>query len=138
MNPVSDNGCSQSAAIPFRIEKKAPRVLLITSRRSGRWIVPKGIVEEWQSSKEAALQEAFEEAGVRGTIVGSAVGSYEYEKWGGVCKVKVFLMRVEETLSEWPESDLRDRKWFGIDQALKKVDSRDLRRLIEVASGAMK
>ena len=137
MSEPPNDVCPQSAAIPFRIEIDEPRILLITSRQSKRWIVPKGIVEGWQSPQETALAEAFEEAGVRGLIVGAAIGTYDYEKWGCIYRVSVFLMRVDEVLSSWPESDVRDRKWVGIDKALQVVD-RDLQRFIKHAVSSMK
>ncbi len=138
MSEPPDDVCPQSAAIPFRIEIDKPRILLITSRRSKRWIVPKGIVEDWQSPKQTALAEAYEEAGVRGLIVGAAIGTYDYEKWGCVYRVSVFLMRVDDVLSSWPESEVRDRMWVDIDKALQVVDNRDLQRLIKHAVSSMK
>jgi 8-oxo-dGTP pyrophosphatase MutT (NUDIX family) len=135
MYDETDDVFAQSAAIPFVLKNRTPRLLLITSRKRKRWIVPKGIVEHWQTPEEAAREEAWEEAGVRGRIVGGAVGTYEYGKWGGKCRVDVFLLRVEEILDEWPESDYRDRKWVDKDEALQLVDNLELRRLIRRAVG---
>jgi 8-oxo-dGTP pyrophosphatase MutT (NUDIX family) len=128
----------QSAAIPFRVEDGKPFILLITSNKRKRWIIPKGLVEDWQSAREAALEEAFEEAGVKGAIIGDSVGGYEYHKWGGICRVKVFLLRVEDELEEWPESDIRERKWVAIDEALRIIDNEDLLDVIQEASLSMK
>jgi 8-oxo-dGTP pyrophosphatase MutT (NUDIX family) len=125
---------AQSAAIPYRIKRKTPRILLIRNRSNKRWIVPKGIIEDWQSPEEAAAEEAYEEAGVRGEIIGNAIGSYEYQKWGGTCHVDVFLLRVKDELDDWPEADFRPRKWVDIDKALELVDNGDLCRLILQAS----
>lgn len=125
---------AQSAAIPYRIKKKTPQILLIRNRSDKRWIVPKGIIEDWQSPEEAASEEAYEEAGVRGTIIGGVLGSYEYRKWGGTCRVDVFLLRVENELADWPEADFRRRKWAGVDEAMEIVDNGDLQRLILKAS----
>jgi 8-oxo-dGTP pyrophosphatase MutT (NUDIX family) len=126
----------QAAAIPVQLNGSEPRILLITSRQRRRWIVPKGLIEDDQSPQEAALAETYEEAGVRGTIIGGSVGSYEYHKWGGTCRVAVFLLRVEEELPDWPESDYRDRKWVGLKQALEMIDNPDLCRIIERAVGS--
>jgi 8-oxo-dGTP pyrophosphatase MutT (NUDIX family) len=115
---------AQSAAIPFRIKRKAPLILLIRNRSNKRWIIPKGIIEEWQSPEEAAVEE----------VVGNAIGSYEYQKWGGTCHVDVFLLRVKNELDDWPEADFRLRKWVSIDKAMELVDDGDLRRLILQAS----
>jgi 8-oxo-dGTP pyrophosphatase MutT (NUDIX family) len=138
MNEIPDVVYPQAAAIPYRIEDHSTRVLLITSRRRKHWIVPKGIIEEWQSPREAAEAEAFEEAGIRGTVEADPVGEYEYEKWGGTCRVELFLLRVEEELPDWPESDFRERRWVGIDEALDLVDNDDLCLLIERAAGRMR
>ena len=75
MNESSDVVIPQSAVIPFRVEDGSPSVLLITSRRRKRWGVPKGLIEEWQTPRDAALEEAYEEAGVRGDLVGES-------RWG--------------------------------------------------------
>ena len=125
---------AQSAAIPYRIEGGALRILLIRNRSNKRWIVPKGIIESWQSPEEAAVEEAYEEAGVQGTITGGSVGTYAYRKWGGTCQVDVFLLRVENELATWPESDFRRRKWVTIEEALSLVDDEELRRLIRAAA----
>jgi phosphohistidine phosphatase len=127
----------QSAAIPFRIQNGRPQILLITSRRHKHWIVPKGIIEAWQSPQEAALEEAFEEAGVKGALVGASVGEYEYEKWGGTCRVAVFLLRVQEEFAEWPEADLRDRRWVAADEAIDLIDNPDLRDIVQRASSIL-
>ena len=137
MNDRPDVVYAQSAAIPYRIKKGSPQILLITSRRRQRWIVPKGIIEEWQSPQEAAADESYEEAGVRGSVAGDPVGKYEYEKWGGTCRVKLFLLRVEEVLPDWPESDFRERKWVGIDEALELIDNDELCRIIKNAASSM-
>jgi 8-oxo-dGTP pyrophosphatase MutT (NUDIX family) len=133
MNDRPDVVFAQSAAIPYRIKKGSPQVLLITSRRRRRWIVPKGIIEEWQSPQEAAADESYEEAGVRGSVVGDPVGKYEYEKWGGTCRVELYLLQVEEVLPDWPESDLRERKWVGIDEALELIDNDELCQILQKA-----
>ena len=138
MDETKDGVYAQSAAIPYMLEDRTPLVLLITSRRGKHWIVPKGIIETWQTPPEAAMEEAYEEAGVRGKLVGGAVGEYEYEKWGGTCRVKVFLMRVKEVFDDWPEADFRDREWVNIKEALKLVDNPDLRKLIKSSATLMK
>jgi 8-oxo-dGTP pyrophosphatase MutT (NUDIX family) len=124
----------QAAAIPFRIAKGKAKILLITSNRRKHWIVPKGVIEDWQSAKEAAQEEAYEEAGVQGKIIGGKIGNYEYAKWGGTCRVDVFLLRVDDELKEWPESEFRERRWADISQALEMIDNQDLSRLIQSAA----
>jgi phosphohistidine phosphatase len=128
----------QSAVVPFRMQNGRPQILLITSRGRKHWIVPKGIIEAWQSPEEAALEEAFEEAGVKGALVGGSVGEYEYEKWGGRCRVAVFLLRVQEEFDDWPEADLRERRWVAVDEALDLIDNPDLRGVVQAASDSLK
>jgi phosphohistidine phosphatase len=107
----------QSAALPFRIGPCGVEVLLVTSRRGGRWILPKGIVEPGQSADRSAAREAYEEAGLTGQVDGRPIGSYRCEKWGGVCTVEVFPMRVAEVLADWPERNERSRRWHGWEDA---------------------
>ena len=121
---------AQSGVIPYqRGEDGGWRVLLITSNKGKRWVIPKGIVEPGDTSAESAAEEAWEEAGIRGRVHEPAVGRYEYEKWGGVCDVEVFLMRVDQVADEWDESH-RDRRWFDPDNTAEKMRERDLAALI--------
>jgi 8-oxo-dGTP pyrophosphatase MutT (NUDIX family) len=137
MNEEARDIYPQSAAVPFRIQNGRPRILLITTRRRGRWIVPKGIIEEGQSPEKAALDEAFEEAGVKGSLIGDTVGEYEYRKWGGTCRVAVYLLRVEEECEDWPESHLRERRWVSVAEALDLIDNADLREVVQRAAQYM-
>ena len=121
---------NQSAAIPFRFEDGEPRLLLVTSRRKKHWVVPKGIIEPHLSAPESAAREAWEEAGIRGRVRPQPIGEYEYDKWGGTCHVRVFLLEVEEELAEWPEAFFRERRWVSVEEAAELVDQAGLRRLI--------
>lgn len=114
----------QSAAIPFRHDASGVRFLIITNVAGGRWIFPKGLVEDNMTPEESALQEAFEEAGAVGVILPDAVGRYTYQKWGGNCEVDLFLMRVERLADDWPERDWRRRKWVTREEAMLLVDER--------------
>ncbi len=120
----------QSAVVPFRFRWNGPEILLITSRKKKRWIVPKGVIEPDLSPQDSALAEAYEEAGLRGRVAGPPLGRYEYEKWGGVCSVEVFPMRVTETLHEWPESDVRTRRWLAPLSAARRADDARVAALI--------
>jgi 8-oxo-dGTP pyrophosphatase MutT (NUDIX family) len=121
---------NQSGVVPFRSEKGKAQILLITSRSRKRWVIPKGIIEPDLSPQESAQKEAYEEAGVSGKICGEAVGTYTYDKWGGTCTVKVFLLEVEKTLEDWPESYFRTREWMSVEEAVKRVDETDLKEII--------
>ena len=106
------------------------RVLLITSRRSGDWIVPKGLVEPDMTEHDSAAKEAHEEAGVTGDVGTDAVGSFEHEKWGGVCVVRVFDMEVRRELRDWAEKADRTRKWVDAAEAADLVKHAALGELI--------
>lgn len=122
---------NQSGAIPFRYKKGKLEVMLITSMGSKHWIIPKGIIEQDLSAEESAQQEAFEEAGVMGKVIPKCIGEYRYSKWGGICNVKVFPFAVEKVLDDYPESDLRKRKWVTIQKTESLVDIEELRELIK-------
>jgi len=98
----------QSAVIPYCVNEDGLSVVLITSRRSGKWGIPKGVVEKDMSPHESAAKEAFEEAGVLGEVRGTSVGLYKHEKWGGTCTVEVFPMKVTTLLDGWPEKQESD------------------------------
>jgi len=121
---------NQSGVIPFRLHQKDLEILLITSRRKKRWVIPKGIIEGNLSPQESAAKEAYEEAGVSGTIHSRMVGQYQYKKWGGACSVKVYLLEVNEILDDWPEAFFREREWVNISEAQKRIEEEDLRKII--------
>ena len=128
----------QSAVIPFRRDKKGKlRVLLITTRKSRRWIVPKGIVEPGMTPAASAAKEAYEEAGVQGRVSKKKLGTYHYEKWGGTCKVKVYLLEVTKVLGKWPESSSRTREWVSAKKAATLVNEPGLRRLLKDVKAAV-
>lgn len=103
--------------------------MLITSRRRKRWVIPKGIIEGPLTPRESAAQEAWEEAGITGQVSQSAINSYRYNKWGGTCQVKVFLLQVETVLDNWPER-WRDRQWLSVKEAASRVDEEELKQII--------
>ena len=129
----SDNWIfNQSAVIPYRYHNEKLEVLLITSRRKKHWVVPKGIIEPGLSPVTSALKEAFEEAGIQGEVpVEKPLGTYEYQKWGGTCQVRVYLMKVTREVNNWPEASFRDRCWVSIPEALNKVDQTGLQKLLQ-------
>lgn len=115
----------QAAAIPIR----DGQVCLVTSSSGRRWVIPKGMMEPGKTSAEIALQEAWEEAGVLG-VLGPAVGTYQYEKYGGTCLVTVFTMSVSEATEDWPESQLRRRSWVTADEAVEMLEDEGLRAIL--------
>jgi 8-oxo-dGTP pyrophosphatase MutT (NUDIX family) len=126
----------QVAALPYRRRPDGSiEVLLVTTRGTGQWMVPKGWPMPGKSWPEAAAQEAWEEAGVRGAPSGRELGRFPHEKsnWltGSLdCIVAVFPLAVSEELASWPERGERTRSWFGLDEAATKVQSRGLAGII--------
>jgi phosphohistidine phosphatase len=121
----------QSAVIPFRFINNRIEILLITSINSGKWIIPKGIIEENLSAQESAAKEAYEEAGVKGDVIDTLVGEYSYDKWGGTCQVQVYPLYVREIFDDWLESGERERRWVSLDLAKKLVSKQELKKLIK-------
>jgi 8-oxo-dGTP pyrophosphatase MutT (NUDIX family) len=121
----------QSAVIPHRNGPNGPEVLLVTSRKGVRWVLPKGVVEPDLTPAASAAKEALEEAGVRGVIDEQPLGTYQYRKWHGTCTVQVFALEIEEELSDWPEAKTRRREWVTVDDARQRVDEESLRRIFD-------
>ena len=138
--PVStDPQAQQVAALPWRRAGGDVEVLLITSRTSRRWLIPKGWPIAGKSAAEAALQEAFEEAGVRGEANVEPIGSYCYDKilkdgTSLLCQVAVYAMDVQQELEDWPELGQRERRWLRLGDASELIHEPQLRRLLEAAS----
>jgi 8-oxo-dGTP pyrophosphatase MutT (NUDIX family) len=110
-------------------------VLLITSRDTRRWVVPRGNSVPGLSSAQSAALEAWEEAGIRGAIIGGEIGAYRYEKRrrdGSTtpARVHLFLLAVTEELDLWPEREMRERRWLAPEQAAQAVDEPELKALI--------
>ncbi|HEX4506547.1 MAG TPA: NUDIX hydrolase [Alphaproteobacteria bacterium] len=125
----------QYGVIPVRKRKHGKQVLLLTSRETGRWIVPKGWPMRHRSPAEAAAREAYEEAGLKGTVMEPAIGRYIYRKIGkhGAARrisVEVFLMRVSRQLRDWPEKHERNFQWLAPAKAASFVKERRLATLI--------
>ncbi len=120
----------QSAVIPYRIKNHRIEIVMITSRSGNRWVVPKGVIEPNLLPSESAAKEALEEAGVEGIFSPTAVGKYKYQKWGGVCKVQVFLMRVTKIHNDWAEKALRTRRWMSPEEACGHIRKKKLRKLV--------
>ena len=125
----------QYAALCFRRGSDGHDVLLITSRGTGRWILPKGWAIKNLSDSGTAEREALEEAGVVGRIRPNAIGSYPYRKWmrGGLpvqCDVQVYALEVSHLKEEFPERKQRQRSWFSQQEAATLVGEPELKQLI--------
>jgi 8-oxo-dGTP pyrophosphatase MutT (NUDIX family) len=127
----------QFGALPYRFGKEAGiEVLLVTSRETGRWIIPKGWPIKGFKPAKTAAREAYEEAGVRGHVSGRPLGRYVYEKRiedrvaSFPCEVQVFALLVKTQLKKWPESGQRKVRWFPVPEATAVIGDDDLRKLI--------
>ncbi|HXC89018.1 MAG TPA: NUDIX hydrolase [Stellaceae bacterium] len=124
---ATDQVLHQAGVIAYRILDGKVQVLLMTSRDTGRWIIPKGNVGSGSTPAQTAQQEAYEEAGVRGTIAGSIpLGFYTYFKRlesgkTRAATVEVYLLRVEQRLKKWPERGERKLAWMSAKKALRLV-----------------
>lgn len=133
---VAEHAMNQYAALCYRIsEKGRVRVLLITSRDTGRWVLPKGWPMKGLTGQGAAMREAYEEAGVEGEVSNHCLGFYSYAKVLGpdqapTCIVSVFPVRVTQLLDKFPESRERTRRWFLPEKAAEKVDEPELRQML--------
>jgi 8-oxo-dGTP pyrophosphatase MutT (NUDIX family) len=126
----------QTGALPWRLgPKKSVEVLLVTGRRSRRWMIPKGWPMPGKSLAEAAAQEAFEEAGVTGTINPKPIGTYRHTKQLGAgidieLDILVHPLWVDKEFDEYPELGQRKRKWFEAAEAARRVESPELGEII--------
>ena len=136
LRPESDREPrTQYAALPWRRAGDGVEVLLITSRETRRWVIPKGWPMKDREAAEAAAQEAFEEAGVVGRATHKALGVYHYDKRlrsGRMqhVRVMVFELEVAEERDIWPEMVERDRRWTTPAEAAGMVDEPDLQALL--------
>ena len=118
----------QYGALPFSVTEHGEiRVLLVTTRGRRNWIIPKGWPIRNLTAAATATREAYEEAGLIGTVVGEKpFGSYRYEKPRNsrkvtIYEVSVFLFAVERQLRKWPEKSERETRWFAPEQASELV-----------------
>ena len=125
----------QYAALPFRFHHHL-EILLISSRETHRWVIPKGWPMKGRKPHAAAAREALEEAGVVGRIAKQPVGSYQYIKRlkNGAplqCTVDVFPMMVSRQRDRWREQDERTVRWFPAEEAAVAVEEPELQALID-------
>jgi 8-oxo-dGTP pyrophosphatase MutT (NUDIX family) len=120
----------QSGVIPYRKKDGKTEVLLVTSIRKRKWIIPKGFIEYNMSPFQSAKKEAFEEAGVRGSNYTKILGSYTVRKNGSELLTKIYTMRVTRVYKNYPEKNLRKRKWLAVSDAAKKVEIDELATII--------
>lgn len=103
---------------------------LLRRRHSRSWGIPKGFIDPGDTEQDAALNEAWEEAGLRGHLVGEALGTYQYQKFLSRLSVVVYLMEVLEEEPTWLEQRIRERRWFPLQQAVDLLATHPARQLV--------
>lgn len=126
---------AQIGALCYREVGGALEIMLITSRDTGRWVIPKGWPIKGLEPHEAAAREAFEEAGIKGKVEAQSLGSFDYAKKfkdapDRPCRVAVFSLLVEQVLDSFPEASQRRRRWFRQTKAATKVQEPELQALL--------
>ena len=128
---------TQFAALCYRIKNDKVQILVVTSRGTGRWIMPKGWPMDGKTPAESAATEAWEEAGVIGRAGDRPLGIYSYSKMlsesdddGLPCVAMVYPLRVKSLSAEFPEAGQRKRKWVSRKKAASMVDEPELARIL--------
>jgi 8-oxo-dGTP pyrophosphatase MutT (NUDIX family) len=126
----------QYAALPYRCQKDGRvEVLLITSRNTRRWIIPKGWPMGERPPHKVAALEAEEEAGVEGRAAKQSLGFYHYDKLlsngtSAHVRVDVYALDVRKQRSTWPERKQRERCWLSLEDAANLISDAELAPLI--------
>jgi 8-oxo-dGTP pyrophosphatase MutT (NUDIX family) len=123
----------QAAVIAYRRDGDTLEICLIRRRDTSTWGIPKGLVDPGDTLEQTALNEAWEEAGIRGRLVGDVVGTYEYEKWRTTFAVAVYLMEVHRSADDWLESRIRERRWVLPDRARVLLHEHPVRSILSRA-----
>lgn len=129
------DGRIQTGALPWRRSRgEELELLLVTGRWSKRWIIPKGWPMRGKNLAQAAAQEAFEEAGVKGRIEEAPLGTFRHVKRMPLGELEVDIvvhaLGVERELDSWPERSQRERRWFSPAEASALVEAPGLRTLL--------
>lgn len=132
--PATEEPKLQFAVLPWRRVERI-EIMLVSSRETGRWVLPKGWPMKGIKPHNAAAREALEEAGILGKVAKSPLGGYSYAKRlenGSVqiCQVQVFAFEVERERNSWLEKHERTRKWFAVADAAEAVEEPELREVI--------
>jgi 8-oxo-dGTP pyrophosphatase MutT (NUDIX family) len=124
-------GPRQSGALPYTVIDGRVVFLLVTSRRTGRWIFPKGSISTGMTAWDSAAKEAFEEAGVIGEIGTEPVGTYQNTDKGLLVDIDLYPLKVGEQFDSWDEMDQRLRHWVLLAEARRLLADRSLVRIVE-------
>lgn len=127
----------QFAALCYRKtqDKRGLEILLITSRGTGRWVIPKGWPMNGKLAHAVAEREALEEAGVKGKADVKPLGSYTYMKgldsgFDIPCKVQVHALKVSGFATDFKEKGQREMAWVSCEEAAARVAEPGLKELI--------
>lgn len=126
----NDDPFLQSSVLPYRIGEAGLEIMMITSIRRRRWIIPKGAVEPDMTPQDSAAKEALEEAGIEGEVNPIPLGRYYYKKWSNTCKCDVFAMRVDIVHDQWQEQNDRDREWVEAKEAVTRLRHKQLKSIV--------
>ena len=125
---------TQFGALCWRRRDSEVQVLLVTTRRTKRWVVPKGWPMGGETPAGAAALEAYEEGGVEGKLSQTCLGIYAYTKElegdDLPCVVAVFPLKVTKKHKDWPEAHERKRQWYSLKKAAEKVQEPELKRIL--------
>jgi 8-oxo-dGTP pyrophosphatase MutT (NUDIX family) len=130
---------TQVAALPYVVIGRRVEILLVTSRRRGVWLLPRGWPIEGMSYTMSAAREAMEEAGLVGEIGRSVLGDYTYEKRTGhgyrvPCRVFIYPLLVTEQRLDWPEKAERKQRWCDVESAASLVRQEELHEFLDALS----
>ena len=125
---------AQYGALPYRLSPQL-EILLVTSRETGRWVIPKGWPIRLKSRRKVAALEALEEAGVEGRVAKEPLGEFDYPKMlrsgeSQACRVTVFALEVATQREAWREQTQRSAQWFGWEEAAAAVQEPGLSQII--------
>ena len=132
---AKDKIYTQYGALPFTRQNGVLRVMLITTRETRSWLIPKGWPEKGMAPHELAAHEAFEEAGITGSVSTQPMGSFDYLKRiegkpPKRCRIVVFGLEVATELDHWPEKSERRREWLLPAEAAERIEHPQLASLI--------
>lgn len=125
---------AQVAALCFRYKNDKLQVCIVTTRNTGRWILPRGWPTHKKTAHQGAAIEAYEEAGVKGTVFPDAIGTYAYDKPIGdelaPVLVVVYAIHATNVAKKWPEKHQRKRRWLSPKKATAKLQEPGLRHIV--------
>jgi 8-oxo-dGTP pyrophosphatase MutT (NUDIX family) len=123
----------QALAVPYREVAGQIEFCLVTSLAKGRWGFPKGVVDPGDSAEQTAAKESWEEAGLRGEVIGPPLGEYDDAKWGFRLLVAGYILRITDVADQWLEAEQRQRIFLAPAAARERLAKRKQQELFDVA-----